>query len=262
MLASSTTIGLADAYIPPPAPFNILLGARGRLRLARGDVAAGLADLEECGRRAKVFGALNPILYAWRIDAALALRERGELDPARALASQELAASQAWGTPGALGGAARAGALLEEDPTAMIAGLGRAVALLAASPARLEQARALTDLGAAQRRFNRRADARETLREALDLARRCGATVVAERAHGELLATGARPRRVQLTGVDSLTASERRIAVMASEGMSNPAIAQALFVTRKTVETHLGHVYSKLGIGSRGALLAALAAGD
>ncbi len=139
----------------------------------------------------------------------------------------------------------------------MIAGLGRAVGLLAASPARLEHARALTDLGAAQRRANRRADARETLREALEMARRCGATVVAERAHGELLATGARPRRVQLTGVDSLTASERRIAVMASEGLSNPAIAQALFVTRKTVETHLGHVYSKLGIGSRGALPAA-----
>ncbi len=51
--ASLHEIGLADAYIPPPAPFNILLGARGRLRLARGDLAAGLADLEECGRRAR-----------------------------------------------------------------------------------------------------------------------------------------------------------------------------------------------------------------
>ncbi len=260
--ASLQEIGLADAYIPPPAPFNTLLAARGRLRLARGDESAGLDDLEECGRRATVFGALNPIVYAWRIDAALALRGRGELEGARALAEQELAAAQAWGTPGALGGAERVVALLEDDPEEMIAGLGRAAALLAASPARLEHARALTDLGAAQRRANRRAEARETLREALELARRCGATVVAERAHEELLATGARPRRVQLTGVESLTASERRIAAMAAEGMSNPAIAQALFVTRKTVETHLGHVYSKLGIAARGALAAALESGD
>ncbi len=182
--------------------------------------------------------------------------------PSRALAAQELAASKTWGTRGALGGAERVVALLEDDPDDMIAGLGRAVGLLATSPARLEHARALTDLGAAQRRANRRADARETLREAVEIARRCGATVVAERAHEELLGTGARPRRVQLTGVDSLTASERRIAVMASEGVSNPAIAQALFVTRKTVETHLGHVYSKLGIGSRGALTSALTASD
>ena len=77
----------------------------------------------------------------------------------------------------------------------LIAGLGRAVELLAASPARLEHARALADLGAAQRRANRRTEARETLRSALDMARRCGATALAERAHGELLATGARPRR-------------------------------------------------------------------
>ncbi len=140
----------------------------------------------------------------------------------------------------------------------MIAGLGRAVELLAASPARLEHARALADLGAAQRRANRPAEARETLRSALDMARRCGATALAERAHGELLATGARPRRIYLRGVDSLTASERRVAAMAAEGWSNPEIAQALFVTRKTVETHLGHVYTKLGIGSRGELAPAL----
>jgi DNA-binding CsgD family transcriptional regulator len=208
-----------------------------------------------------VFGARNPVLYAWRIDAALALRGRGELPAARTLAAQEMAASQDWATPGVLGAAERVAALLEDDAGEMIAGLGRAVALLARSPARLEHARALTDLGAAQRRVNRRAQARTTLREALDVARRCGATVLAEHARGELLATGARPRRAQLTGVDSLTASERRIAVMAAEGVSNPAIAQALFVTRKTVETHLGHVYPKLGIGSREALAAALTDG-
>ena len=259
--ASLRAIGFGDGQIPPPAPFNALLGARGRLRVARGDIAAGLADLEECGRRNAIFGMRNPLLFEWRIDAALALRGRGELERARALAAQELEASVSWGTPGALGGAARLVALLEDDAGEMKAGLGRAAELLAASPARLVHARALADLGAAQRRANRRAEARETLRSALDMARRCGAAAMAERVHGELLATGARPRRIYLRGVDSLTASERRVAAMASEGLSNPEIAQALFVTRKTVETHLGHVYTKLGIGSRGELALALVRG-
>jgi DNA-binding CsgD family transcriptional regulator len=55
-----------------------------------------------------------------------------------------------------------------------------------------------------------------------------------------------------------LTASERRVAELAAEGLSNPEIAQALYVTRKTVETHLGHVYRKLGISGRGRLARAM----
>jgi ATP/maltotriose-dependent transcriptional regulator MalT len=254
-------IGLDRAFIPPPAPFTLLLGTRGRLRLAQGDTDAGIADLEECGRRSTAFGAMNPLLYPWRIALALALRERGEVEAARALAQEELAMARAWGTPGAIGSAERLVALLS-DSDAMIAGLGRAAELLATSPARLEHARALADLGAAQRRANRRSEARETLREALDLAQRCGATVLAEQARNDLLATGARPRRLQLRGVDSLTASERRIADLAAGGLSNPEIAQSLFVTRKTVETHLGRAYSKLDIRSRKELPAALAAVD
>lgn len=255
-------IGLDRAFIPPPAPFQILLAARGRLRLAQGDSAAGTADLEECGRRTAVFGASNPVLYPWRVALAQALRERGELESARTLAAEELGAARAWRTPGTLGSAERLVALLSDDSDVMIAGLGRAADLLAASPARLEHARALADLGAAQRRANRRSEARETLREALDLAQRCGATVLAEQARNDLLATGARPRRLQLRGVDSLTASERRIADLAAGGLSNPEIAQSLFVTRKTVETHLGRAYSKLDIRSRKELAAALAAVD
>jgi len=253
-------IGLDRAFIPPPAPFTILLAARGRLRLAQGDADAGIADLEECGRRTAVFGASNPLMYPWRAALALALRERGEPEAARALAGEELAAARAWDTPGVLGSAERLVALLSDDHETMIAGLGRAAELLARSPARLEHARALADLGAAQRRANRRSDARESLREALDMAQRCGATALAEQARNDLLATGARPRRLQLRGVDSLTASERRIADLAACGLSNPEIAQSLFVTRKTVETHLGRAYTKLDIRSRKELPAALTA--
>ena len=119
-------------------------------------------------------------------------------------------------------------------------------------------ARALTDLGAALRRANRRADARDPLRRALDLADACGAAPVAEQARAELLAAGGRPRRPRLWGVEALTASERRIAAMAAEGQSNPEIAQALFVTTKTVEAHLSRAYRKLDIRSRAQLPGAL----
>ncbi|MDX6642767.1 MAG: hypothetical protein QOD76_729 [Solirubrobacteraceae bacterium] len=108
------------------------------------------------------------------------------------------------------------------------------------------------------RRANRRADAREPLRESLALAGRCGATVLAQRAHDELAATGEKLRPLVASGADSLTPSERRIAGMASDGMTNRAIAQALFLTVKTVETHLSNAYRKLDIRSRSELPAAL----
>ena len=80
---------------------------------------------------------------------------------------------------------------------------------------------------------------------------RCGALVLAERARTELAAAGARPRRLVLSGVDALTPSERRIAAMAAEGMTNPQIAQTLFLSLRTIEMHLSNAYRKLGISSR-----------
>ena len=136
--------------------------------------------------------------------------------------------------------------------------LHEAVEVLADSPAKLEHAKARTELGVALRRANRNAQAREHLRRAVELATICGASPVAARAEAELLATGARPRRIALSGVESLTPSERRVAEMAAEGPTNREIAQALFVTPKTVEVHLSHVYRKLGISSRSQLAGAL----
>ena len=133
-----------------------------------------------------------------------------------------------------------------------------AVATLADSPARLEHARALVDLGAALRRGNSRSEARQLLREGVDQAHRCGATALVTRANHELAATGAHPRTVMLSGLEALTASERRVAQMAADDLSNKEIAQALFVTVKTVETHLGRVYRKLAVRSRKELALAL----
>ena len=82
-------------------------------------------------------------------------------------------------------------------------------------------------------------------------AERLGARALADRAHTELRAAGGRSSDPGGTGVEQLTVSERRVAELAAEGNSNPEIAQMLFVTRKTVETHLGRVYRKLGISGR-----------
>jgi DNA-binding CsgD family transcriptional regulator len=138
--------------------------------------------------------------------------------------------------------------------------LKQAVEVLATSTARLEHARALVDLGTALRHANQLEPARERLRSGLDLAHRCRAGALAERARAELLIAGARPRRDALHGRDALTASELRVARMAAEGMTNREIAQALFVTTKTIETHLHHAFQKLDVDSRTQLGAALAA--
>jgi DNA-binding CsgD family transcriptional regulator len=125
----------------------------------------------------------------------------------------------------------------------------------------LELAKSLYEHGAATRRAGRRTEARALLAEALDVADRCGAVTLAERARTELRAAGARPRHARASGPSALTATERRIAELAATGMTNREIAQAQFVTTKTVETHLASVYRKLDISRRGGLAEALGDG-
>jgi DNA-binding CsgD family transcriptional regulator len=122
----------------------------------------------------------------------------------------------------------------------------------------LERARAHAELGSELLRAGRRLEAREPLRVAVDLAHRCGATALEERALGELRAAGARPRRRRVTGAAALTPSERRIADLAASGRQNREISDALVVTLATVEYHLRNAYRKLGIARRTELNAAL----
>jgi DNA-binding CsgD family transcriptional regulator len=119
-------------------------------------------------------------------------------------------------------------------------------------------AQALGELGAALRRAGSRAAAREPLREARELAALCGARGLEERVLEELVVAGARPQRVALSGLDALTAAERRVAGLAADGLRNREIAEALFVTLKTVEVHLARTYAKLGIRGRSQLRDAL----
>jgi DNA-binding CsgD family transcriptional regulator len=251
-------LGLAAATLPPAPVSSFLLVARARLALERMDPAAALEDALEAGRRAQAWGVANPAMIGWRGLAALAHRQLGAGAEALRLASEEVEVAERFEAPRALGIALRTRALaLGGDG---LADLVRAATVLEHSGANLEHARALADLGATLRRAGQRAQAREPLTRAVDLASRCGAIAVAERAQAELRATGARPRRLLLSGVEALTAREREVAQLAASGRSNPQIAQALFVTRGTVEKHLESIYRKLAIGSRDQLSSALAA--
>jgi DNA-binding NarL/FixJ family response regulator len=136
--------------------------------------------------------------------------------------------------------------------------LNAAVETLARSSARLEHAKALVALGAAQRRAGQRRAARASLRAGHELAHRCGADPLTAHAEDELRTSGARLVDRPITGLDALTPSERRIASLAADGHTNPQIAQSLFLSLKTVETHLGRTYRKLGIASRTELPEAL----
>jgi DNA-binding CsgD family transcriptional regulator len=252
---------LADADALPPdfartASGALLREVRGRLALAAGDLGTARNELQAAGGTYETLQLQNPSASCWR--SALALAVAAE-DPAEArrLAASELEDAQRADLTRPAGIALRTRGMLEGGERGL-GDLREAAELLAASGARLEHARALVELGAALRRANQRTAARQPLRTGLDLAYRCGATRLAQRARAELLAAGARPRRRALTGLEALTASERRVAELAAAGMSNPEIAQALFVTLNTVEGHLRHAYRKLSISSRGQLPAAL----
>jgi DNA-binding CsgD family transcriptional regulator len=112
-------------------------------------------------------------------------------------------------------------------------------------------ARTMLNLGLRLGDRAQRQQARKPLALALDIAARCGATALADRARSELIATGARPRREMQSGPGALTPAERRTARMAAARLSNREIAQALFLSTKTIETQLSSAYTKLSIATR-----------
>jgi DNA-binding CsgD family transcriptional regulator len=236
----------------------IVLYARARVELADGDPGAALTDAEEAGRLlADGFGIDHPGLLPWRDTAALAAAALGQPEAAERLAEVGLDRARTWGVPRTTGLALRTSALVLGGARRLQL-LGEAVDALEHSPSTLALAHALVDQGAQLRRTGRRVDAQPPLRRGLQLADRSGATPLADAAREELRATGARPRRAAYTGVDALTPSELRVAQLAAEGLTNSQIAQALFVTPKTIQTHLAHTYRKLDITSRQQLPATL----
>jgi DNA-binding CsgD family transcriptional regulator len=236
---------------------GFLRHAQARLLFAQRRFGEALADFRAVGEITTGGVAPSPCWLPWRSDAALAALALGEPDIARRLSGEELELARAFGAPGALGVALRAAGLVAGGQPGQRL-LGEAIEVLAGPDTRLEQARCQADLGALLRRGNHRVEARPLLRQAVDTAHHLGAAALAERAQTELRATGAKPRRVLLSGLEALTASERRIAELAADGLTNREIAQTLFVTARTVEGHLTNVFQKLDINARKALPAAL----
>jgi DNA-binding NarL/FixJ family response regulator len=258
LAGADTVLTEARQQDAPPAgalPAVLLLPARARLRLAQHRPEDALADARLAADRAAELGACHPVFGGWRPEAVEALVLLGDAAQARRLAQEHAELSDRLGTPGARGAALRLLARTEADPIPL---LEQAVETLARSPARLEHTRALVALGAALRRANRRADARAPLLRALEQADQGGMLLLAARAREELNAIGARPRRSALSGPGALTPAEHRVAQLAARGHGNRAIAERLYVTQRTVETHLTHAFQKLDIRSRAELAAAL----
>jgi DNA-binding CsgD family transcriptional regulator len=219
------------------------LMARARVRNARGERELAISDLRLAGENVIVN---NPSFVPWRAELASMLAS-SDPQEARELVEISVARARELGQPRGIGIALRAQArVLGGDAGRAL--LDESVEALRGSPARLQLAHSLAEQGAAQRRAGQRTAAREPLREALALAQQLGADALAETVQEELVVSGARPRRQVLSGPDSLTPSERRVAELAAAGMQNREIAQALFVTTKTVGTHLTHIYQKLDL--------------
>ena len=232
----------------------LIPAARARLRLAQGRLTEALTDFQACAAMfsPEVWGTeIRDVGYLHaRAGAAQALLRLGERERARDVAEAELADVKVFGAPRALGVALRVAGLAHGGSKG-IELLGESVASLRKSPAALERAHSLAELGAALRRHGCRSAAREPLAEALDLAARCGARPLAARVREELKATGARPRREWRTGLEALSPRELRVVQLAAEGRTNREIAYQLYVTLKTIEGHLARAYTKLGIERR-----------
>jgi DNA-binding CsgD family transcriptional regulator len=238
------SVALEDA-LGTSATLHALL-ARGRLRAALGDREGAIRDL---GLARDSVIVNNPSFVPLRSTLATVVAA-SDRELARELAELGLERARELGQNRGIGVALRANARLVGGSDG-ISQLRESVELLRNSPARLELAYSLVELGGALRRAGRRTAARDPLREGLALAQRCGAVMLADAAHQELIVSGARPRRDQLAGPEALTPSERRVAELAAAGMQNREIAQALFVTTKTVGTHLAHIYQKLGLSGQ-----------
>ncbi len=238
---------------------SAVLHARARLALAEGDFELALAEATESGLRRGDRGRPNPTWTPWRSTAAIALAHLGRRQEAVAMADAELVLAQRFGAAVPIASALNGRAVAEADPAARAALCERALSMAASTSAALEAVRARLELGSALAYMGRRTEARDALRPALADADEIGAVLLAQRARRELVATGLRPRRAALEGAAALTPRQRQVCELAGAGKGNRAIAQELFLSIKTVETHLAACFRKLGVATRAELALQLA---
>ncbi|MEA5367281.1 AAA family ATPase [Amycolatopsis sp., V23-08] len=225
-----------------------------RVHWASGDLDAALALFRRCGESLDEVGIGNPLLAPWWFEAACLLADDGQYDAAADLAADGTGPALRWGTPRAVGMARLATAVATPGDD-RIGLLEEAAAILAGSPARLEEALAEFQLGRALVEAGDTAAARARLRRAAELSLRSGDRRLLHRAQQTAAEAGI-PSQVK--PVATLSPAERLTAGLAGRGVSNRVIAERLFVTVRTVETHLTSVYRKLRITGRAELAAAL----
>jgi len=223
----------------------VLCNGLGRYEEALAAAASASEHREVIAENWGLSELIEPATRAARIDLAVDAQKR---------LSRK---ANATGTDWALGIDARSRALLSEDERAEGQFL-EAIDHLSRTRVRAELARTRLLYGERLRRMNRRVDARTQLRIAFDDFTSTGMEAFAERARRELLATGETVRKRTADARDELTAQERQIAELARDGLSNPEIGVRLFLSRRTVEWHLRHVFAKLEIKSRRELASGL----
>lgn len=225
-----------------------LLAARARLRGAQDRFDDAVQDFELGRELSRRSGIASPNLVAWDANIAFGLALSGRPGAALPIARRAVDVAHDLGSARVIAEAQRAlgmaGERSGEDLSAA------AIATFAKLGARLEECRGHLARATTVGIVGTPREVQENL-EGLRLAERCGAIRLAAIARQRLRNLGTRPKVRPVTGLGALTAGERRVVLLAAEGLSNKDIAQQLFVTVKTVETHLAHSYQKLGITSR-----------
>jgi len=229
--------------------------ALGDLSLATGDAAAAVRHFGELQDAMSRTG-FHDVDLAPGPELAEAQVRRGDLAAAAVTAGEYQRQAQQKGQPWALARAQRAMALVSADPGERNALFEKAIRLHQGSLDVYEEARTQLAFGASLRRDKSRVAARPHLREALKQFERLGARPWADLAASELDATGERARRSGEDHLAALTSQEVHIAQLLGAGRTTKETAAALFLSPKTVEYHLRHIYQKLGIRSRGELSA------
>lgn len=216
----------SDPPLPDAPPMVGLVYARAEVLAAAGEHTAALDTFYDAARRREKWGGPSPSQIGDILIAARGHHALGDQDAAHSRITEADKLARQWGTAGVIGRVTHAKGMLETSDD-QVGVLREAVSLLERSPARLELACALVDLGAALRRAGHRRDSRDPLRTGYDLACDCGAEPLATAARQELAASGGvKVRRERLSGAQSLTPSERRIAQMVVDGGSNAEIAK------------------------------------
>ncbi|MFI9201294.1 AAA family ATPase [Streptomyces sp. NPDC053048] len=222
----------------------------GRIRRELGDLEGALELWLRCGDSLEESGVRNPVVAPWWLPATTTLARLGRITEARDLVERITPRARRWGTPRAHGMGLIAAATVTPG-RARLEPLAEAVEILAPSPARLEHAKASYLLGRGLLGHGDAPGARRNLRQAIEVATRCGYQSLAAVAHTALVTAGGRMPQLATSPLDSLTGSERRVAALAQGGVSNKEIAEALFITPRTVEMHLTNVYRKLDVRGR-----------